>query len=85
VTIDRDREYPREGADGMRALTDTAIIYAESFPKSALARDPLYLFGDPNAPLPPEPPATPPAPEDDPHHTMDPTAAQAEGASSDHA
>lgn len=54
ITIERDREYPREGADGYRALPDTAIVYAETLPKSALARDALYLLGDANAELRPE-------------------------------
>ncbi len=55
VFVDRDRETPREGPDSYGAIPDTALVYADSFPKSPLARDPLYLFGDENAPLPPEP------------------------------
>jgi sec-independent protein translocase protein TatB len=51
----RDREYPRDGADGYNALPDNAIVYAEGLPKSALFRDPLYVLGDENAELPPEP------------------------------
>lgn len=50
----RDREYPREGADSYHALPDNAVVYVESMPKSALARDPLYLLGDADAELPPE-------------------------------
>lgn len=50
----RDREYPRDGADSYGALPDNAIVYAEGLPKSALARDPLYLLGDADAELPPE-------------------------------
>lgn len=50
----RDREYPRDGADAYGALPDNAIVYAEGFPKSALARDPLYTLGDADAQLPPE-------------------------------
>jgi sec-independent protein translocase protein TatB len=66
VFVDRDRETPREGADSYGAIPDTALVYADSFPKSPLARDPLYLFGDENAPLPPEePPPEPAAPIDD--------------------
>lgn len=54
--IDREREYPRDGADGYRALPDTAIVYAETLPVAAHARDPLYMLGDANAvmPAPPE-------------------------------
>jgi sec-independent protein translocase protein TatB len=51
----RDREYPRDGADAYNSLPDNAIVYAEGLPKSALFRDPLYLLGDENAELPPEP------------------------------
>jgi sec-independent protein translocase protein TatB len=51
----RDREYPRDGADAYGALPDNAIVYAEGLPKSPLARDPLYVMGDENAELPPEP------------------------------
>jgi sec-independent protein translocase protein TatB len=53
----RDREYPRDGADSYGALPDNAIVYADGLPKSKLARDPLYVLGDPNGILPePEPP-----------------------------
>lgn len=53
----RDREYPRDGADAYGALPDNAIVYAEGLPKSPLARDPLYMLGDPNGVVPePEPP-----------------------------
>ncbi len=54
--IDRDREYPREGADGYRALPDTAIVYAEHFPPSPHAKDALYMLGDANAVMPVEAP-----------------------------
>ena len=60
----RDREYPRDGADAYGALPDNAIVYAEGLPKSKLARDPLYVLGDPNGVLPPEPePEVQPEPE----------------------
>jgi len=60
----RDREYPRDGADAYGALPDNAIVYAEGLPKSKLARDPLYMLGDPNGVLPPEPEPDPePEPE----------------------
>ncbi len=56
----RDREYPRDGADSYGALPDNAIVYAEGLPKSKLARDPLYVLGDPNGVVPePEPPPAP--------------------------
>jgi sec-independent protein translocase protein TatB len=53
----RDREYPREGADGYGygAIPDNAIFYTENAPKGPLARDPLYVAGDADAELPPEP------------------------------
>jgi sec-independent protein translocase protein TatB len=50
----RDREYPRDGADAYGALPDNAIVYADGLPKSALARDPLYMLGDASAPMPAE-------------------------------
>ncbi len=55
----RDREYPRDGADGYGALPDNAIVYADGLAKSKLATDPLYLLGDPDG-LVPEPPAAAP-------------------------
>ena len=86
----RDREYPRDGADAYGALPDNAIVYAEGLPKSKLARDPLYVLGDPNGVLPPEPerPEPPQAPEPeraDPSEaeTQDPPAV-AESAESAH-
>src|SRR6478672_10932663 len=48
----RDREYPRDGADSYGALPDNAIVYAEGLPKSKLARDPLYMLGDPDGVMP---------------------------------
>ena len=63
--VERDRENPREGPDAYGALPDTAIVYADTLPKSPLERDPLYLLGDAGAVLPlPEPePDAPPAAE----------------------
>jgi len=52
----RDREYPRDGADSCGALPDNAIVYAEGLPRSKLARDPLYVLGDPQGVLPDEVP-----------------------------
>lgn len=54
----RTREYPREGADAYDALPDNAIVYVDTLPKSTLARDPLYVVGDADAELPPEPEPT---------------------------
>jgi sec-independent protein translocase protein TatB len=58
----RDREYPRDGADSYGALPDNAIVYAEGLPKSKLARDPVYVLGDPDG-IVPEPPPPPVFPE----------------------
>ncbi len=80
VWVERDRETPREGPDAYGAIPDTALVYADSFPRSPLARDALYLFGDADAPLPPEPetsapaseaPSDPPAPEEAPKNDGD--------------
>jgi sec-independent protein translocase protein TatB len=46
VTVDRSREYPREGADSYGALPDTAIVYDGSLPASPLAGDALYTRGE---------------------------------------
>ena len=54
--VAREREYPRDGADAFGALPDDAIVYAEGLPKSALGKDPLYMTGDPNGEIPPDPP-----------------------------
>jgi len=45
VRIDREREFPREGADGRSALPDTAIVYDDVFPASTYADDPVYTAG----------------------------------------
>ena len=42
--VERDRENPREGADSYGALSDTAIVYDNTLPKSPLADDPLYMM-----------------------------------------
>ncbi len=52
----RDREYPRDGADSYGALPDNAIVYADGLARSKLARDPLYVMGDPEGVLPEEVP-----------------------------
>jgi sec-independent protein translocase protein TatB len=46
VEIEREREYPREGADGYSALPDTAIVYDGSLPASPLGDDALYTRGE---------------------------------------
>ena len=55
VVIEREREFPREGADAYGALPDTAVVYADSFPASRWAADPLYTHGDANFVPSPEP------------------------------
>ena len=44
--VDREREYPREGADSYSALPDTALVYDGSLPASPLAEDALYTRGE---------------------------------------
>jgi sec-independent protein translocase protein TatB len=44
--VDREREYPREGADSYGALPDTALVYDGSLPASPLADDALYARGE---------------------------------------
>ncbi len=56
ITIVREREYPREGADSYGTIPDTAIVYARGLPVAPLAKDPLYVVGDADAPLPPPDP-----------------------------
>jgi sec-independent protein translocase protein TatB len=46
VALDREREYPREGADSYGALPDTAIVYEGGLPASPLAGDALYARGE---------------------------------------
>jgi sec-independent protein translocase protein TatB len=46
VVVDREREYPREGADSYGALPDTAVVYEGSLPASPLAGDALYTRGE---------------------------------------
>ncbi|HEY8040753.1 MAG TPA: hypothetical protein VIF15_13200, partial [Polyangiaceae bacterium] len=48
VVVEREREYPREGADSYGALPDTAIVYDDALPASPLADDPLYASGSPS-------------------------------------
>jgi sec-independent protein translocase protein TatB len=51
VVVDRDREYPRDGADAYDALADTAVVDEALLAPSPLAQDPLYARGD-DAPFP---------------------------------
>lgn len=46
IVVEREREFPREGADAYGALADTAIPYDEALPRSPLADDPLYARGE---------------------------------------
>jgi sec-independent protein translocase protein TatB len=46
IVVDREREFPREGADAYGALPDTAIVYAGTLPASPLANDAVYLQDD---------------------------------------
>jgi sec-independent protein translocase protein TatB len=46
VVVDREHEYPREGADSYGALPDTAIVDDESLAASPLAEDALYARGE---------------------------------------
>jgi hypothetical protein len=46
VPVDREREYPREGADSYGALPDTAVVYEGSLAASELAEDALYTRGE---------------------------------------
>jgi sec-independent protein translocase protein TatB len=62
----REREYPTQGADSYSAIPDTAIVYAKGLPVSPLARDPLYVTGDPEGALPPPDPEPDPGLEETP-------------------
>jgi hypothetical protein len=44
--IDREREYPRDGADAYGALPETAQVYEGALATSPLADDPLYARGE---------------------------------------
>jgi sec-independent protein translocase protein TatB len=46
IVVEREREYPREGADSYGALPDTAIVYDGALPASPLADDALYTRGE---------------------------------------
>ena len=59
ISVVREREYPREGADSYGALPDTAILYAREAIASPLAQDSLYVMGDATLPIVPAPPGLP--------------------------
>jgi len=63
IRVERDREYPREGADSYGALPDSAIVYADSLPVSPLAEDSLYMTGEAAPPKVSDPEAPPAATE----------------------
>ncbi|HTQ44477.1 MAG TPA: hypothetical protein VMI75_17065 [Polyangiaceae bacterium] len=46
LVVDREREYPREGADSYGALPDTAVVYDGNLAASPLADDALYTRGE---------------------------------------
>lgn len=63
ISVVREREYPREGADSYGALPDTAILYSREAIASPLAQDALYVMGDAAIPIPaPLPKESPGAP-----------------------
>ncbi len=69
IVVEREREFPREGADAYGALPDTAVVYADSFPASRWAEDPLYALGDANGVVSPAPaPVASPPPPSSPDH-----------------
>jgi sec-independent protein translocase protein TatB len=61
IPIEREREHPTIGPDTYGALPDTAVVYVETLPLSPLAKDPLYVHGDPDAKIEPavDPPTSP--------------------------
>jgi sec-independent protein translocase protein TatB len=46
IVVDRQREYPTEGADSYGALPDTAIVDEATLPASPLAENTLYTRGE---------------------------------------
>jgi sec-independent protein translocase protein TatB len=72
LAISRDREHPQGGPDTENAMPDTAFVYAEGFPRSKWAEDPVWVLGDPDGVIPKkeeEPKSA--APEDAPSATPD--------------
>ena len=70
-TIEREREQPKDGPDTGNSMPDTAFVYAEGFPKSKWATDPVWVLGDPNGVIPAPPPKPEPAAEPDHDHDHD--------------
>lgn len=69
----REREYPSAGPDNYDAVPDSAILYHLHSIPSPLAKDPLYVLGDPNGVVPePEPEPLKPDPATEPAATTDP-------------
>jgi sec-independent protein translocase protein TatB len=56
LVVDREREYPGEGADSYGALPEDSTVYQGALPPSPLAGDPLYAHGGaaPGEEAPPE-------------------------------
>jgi sec-independent protein translocase protein TatB len=46
ASVDREREYPREGADAYGAMPDTSTVYGQTLPASPQANDPVYAQGE---------------------------------------
>jgi len=47
VMIAEEREYPRDGADNYECLPDTSLVYDGTLADGPLAKDALYMMGDP--------------------------------------
>lgn len=46
ASVDREREYPREGPDAYGAMPDTSTVYGQTLPPSPQANDPIYAHGE---------------------------------------
>jgi sec-independent protein translocase protein TatB len=46
ASVDREREYPREGPDAYGAMPDTSTVYGQTLPASPQANDPIYAQGE---------------------------------------
>jgi sec-independent protein translocase protein TatB len=55
VVVSREREHPQGGPDTQGAMPDTAYVYAEGFPRSKWADDPVWVLGDPEGVITPPP------------------------------
>lgn len=54
LVVDREREYPADGADSYGALPEVATVYEGGLAPSPLAADPLYTRGEDSQPASPE-------------------------------